>query len=374
MAYRIKQFAILAIVLTTTLLSSQLIPTVFCTDIPLEKAKLDDWIGKSIEDYNHRKTKLNHKKSPLYDILAAAEAHVKVITVKKDGSGDFKTVTDAIKSVPAGNSQRVVIKIGGGEYREKIIIDRSKKFITLYGDPNELTKIVYDGTATKYGTFNSATVIVESHYFVAVNIAFVNSSPMPDSRRTDAQAVALRISGDKAAFHNCKFAGFQDTLCDDKGRHFFRDCYIEGTVDFIFGNGQSLYLNTTIKSVAKGLGVITANGREKATEKSGFTFVHCTIVGTGDIYLGRAWKESPRVIFAYTYMGTLINSEGWSNSMIGEKDNKAVYYGEYKCKGPGASASGRAKFARILSDGEAEPFLSMTYLNGNKWILPPPTV
>ncbi|XP_031252298.1 putative pectinesterase 63 [Pistacia vera] len=374
MAYRIKQFAILAIVLTTTLLSSQLIPTVFCTDIPSEKAKLDDWIGKSIKDYNHRKTKLNHTKSPLYDILAAAEAHVKVITVKKDGSGDFKTVTDAIKSVPAGNSQRVVIKIGGGEYREKIIIDRSKKFITLYGDPNELTKIVYDGTATKYGTFNSATVIVESHYFVAVNIAFVNSSPMPDSRRTDAQAVALRISGDKAAFHNCKFAGFQDTLCDDKGRHFFRDCYIEGTVDFIFGNGQSLYLNTTIKSVAKGLGVITANGREKATEKSGFTFVHCTIVGTGDIYLGRAWKESPRVIFAYTYMGTLINSEGWSNSMIGEKDNKAVYYGEYKCKGPGASASGRAKFARILSDEEAEPFLSMTYLNGNKWILPPPTV
>lgn len=80
--------------------------------------------------------------------------------------------------------------------------------------------------------------------------------------------------------------------------------------------------NTTIKSVAKGLGVITANGREKATQKSGFTFVHCTIVGTGDIYLGRAWKESPRVIFAYTYMGTLINSEGWSDSMHGEKDNK----------------------------------------------------
>lgn len=72
---------------------------------------------------------------------------------------------------------------------------------------------------------------------------------MPDSRRLDAQAVALRISGDKAAFHNCKFIGFQDTLCDDMGRHFFRNCYIEGTVDFIFGNGQSLYLVLLIISL-----------------------------------------------------------------------------------------------------------------------------
>jgi len=65
---------------------------------------------------------------------------------------------------------------------------------------------------------------------------------MPDGKMMDAQAVAMRISGDKAAFHNCKFIGYQDTLCDDRGRHFFKDCFISGTVDFIFGNGKSLYL------------------------------------------------------------------------------------------------------------------------------------
>lgn len=175
MAYEIKQFGILVIVLTTTFLSSHLIPTVVCTGaaIPLEKSKLDDWIDRSIKDFDEKKTKFNNTKSALYRALAAAEAHVKVITVKKDGSGDFKSVTDAIKSIPAGNSQRVLIKIGAGEYREKILIDRSKNFITLFGDPKGLTTIVYDGTAAKYGTFNSATVIVESHYFVAVNIAFV---------------------------------------------------------------------------------------------------------------------------------------------------------------------------------------------------------
>lgn len=69
-----------------------------------------------------------------------------------------------------------------------------------------------------------------------------NSAPMPDVRGSGGQAVAMRISGDKAAFHDCHFIGYQDTLCDDRGRHFFKDCYIQGTVDFIFGNGKSLYL------------------------------------------------------------------------------------------------------------------------------------
>lgn len=73
-------------------------------------------------------------------------------------------------------------------------------------------------------------------------MGYQNSAPMPDGKRVGAQAVAMRISGDKSAFHNCMFIGFQDTLCDDRGRHFFKDCQIQGTVDFIFGDGKSLYL------------------------------------------------------------------------------------------------------------------------------------
>lgn len=78
--------------------------------------------------------------------------------------------------------------------------------------------------------------------YVGFEFGAQNSAPMPEVGGTGGQAVAMRISGDKAAFHNCHFIGFQDTLCDDRGRHFFRDCYIQGTVDFIFGNGKSLYL------------------------------------------------------------------------------------------------------------------------------------
>ncbi|KAJ0090239.1 hypothetical protein Patl1_13664 [Pistacia atlantica] len=309
MAEEKKQFSILATLLTTVLFSSNLIPIVVCEleTMPADSSKLDAWIGQNVKQFVETKSLDDKEGSVLDDVLATAEAGLKVITVVKDGSGDFKTVTDAVKSIPPGNTKRTVIKIGGGEYREKITIDKSKTFITFLGDPKGMPKIVFDGTVAKYGTVDSATVAVESDYFMAVNIEFVN---------------------------------------------------------------------TTIKSVAKGLTVITAHGREEVSGKSGFAFVHCNIIGSGDTYLGRAWKNSPRVIFAYTYMGEHINDQGWLNGMYGESNNsqKNVYYGEYKCMGPGADSTGRAKFVKILSDAEAEPFLSMTYLDGNKWVLPPPKV
>ncbi|CAK7352318.1 unnamed protein product, partial [Dovyalis caffra] len=130
--------------------------------------------------------------------------------------------------------------------------------------------------------------------------------------------------------------------------------------------------NTTIESVAEGTGVITAQARENATDESGFTFIHCNITGLGNnTYLGRAWKKRPRVVFAYTYMGHLINDEGWSTYKYPER-NETVYYGEYKCTGPGSSSSGRVPYAKSLCEAEAKPFLSMTYINGNKWLIPPP--
>ncbi|ONH97497.1 hypothetical protein PRUPE_7G192800 [Prunus persica] len=337
--------------------------------IPPHLSQLDTWIVHNMRDYANRKaTQVTLR----FDSkLLSAEYAFKIITVKKDGTGDFKTVTDAVNSIPSWNKRRVVVFIDGGEYREKILVDVSRPFVTFYGDKNDVPSITFDGTALKYGTWDSATVAIEADYFVAVNIAFVNSAPMPDGKRPGAQAVAMRISGDKAAFHSCRFIGFQDTLCDDRGRHFFKDCYIQGTVDFIFGNGKSLYLNNRIHSVANGMGVITAHAREDAADDSGFAFVHCNITGTGDTFLGRAWRDRARVVFAYTYMGSLIDSQGWSDAKHSERD-KTVYYGEYKCMGPGSSSTGRVKYAKMLSDEEAKPFLSMTFIRGTKWVLPPP--
>ncbi|QCD80193.1 putative pectinesterase 63 [Vigna unguiculata] len=316
----------------------------------------------------------------LYPPHSSLNGAVRIVRVRRDGAGDFRTVTEAVNSIPSGNKRRVVVWIGIGEYREKVTVDRTKPFVTFYGERNEsdshtMPIITYHATALRYGTVDSATVAVESDYFVAVNVAFVNSSPRPDEKSVGAQAVAMRISGDKAAFYNCKFVSFQDTLCDDKGRHFFKDCYIKGSYDFIFGNGKSIYLRSTIESVAKGLSVITAQARESIAEDTGFSFLHCNITGSGNrnTYLGRAWKKSPRVVFAHTYMGSLISARGWFTDQLPQRNsNQTIYYGEYRCMGTGAVSSGRVKFRKTLSYEEAKPFMSMAYIHGGKWVVPPP--
>ncbi|KAG6469896.1 hypothetical protein ZIOFF_070829 [Zingiber officinale] len=248
--------------------------------------------------------------------LVLAERNRRVITVSKDGRGNFRTVIDALRSIPRGNTRRVIVKIGPGVYTEKLLLHASKPYVTFYGHPRAMPTISYGATAySKNGTWRSATVAVESDYFVAANIIFENTAPRPGVGMENAQAVAMRISGDKAAFFNCKFYGFQDTLCDDRGRHFFKDCFIRGTVDFIFGYGRSLYKNCEIQSVADGVTYITAQGRSRSRsdDHGGFSFVDCRITGTGSAYLGRAWRNMSRVVFARTYMGKNVDPRGWDD-------------------------------------------------------------
>ncbi|CAL9095344.1 unnamed protein product [Musa textilis] len=306
-------------------------------------------------------------------LFAEPERSGRVVTVSKDGSGDFRTITDAVNSIPSGNTARTVIKIGPGVYREKIHVDQSRPYVTFYGQPGAMPTISFDGTAARYGTANSATVAVESSNFVASNVIFENTAPMPSDGVQGAQAVAMRISGDMAAFYNCKFYGYQDTLCDDTGRHFFKNCFIRGTVDFIFGNGRSIYQNCEIESVADNVAYITAQARSNPSDKSGFSFIHCNITGTGNAFLSRAWREMSRVVFSYTHMGRLIDPRGWDNKGIAGR-NRTVYFGEYKCLGPGAVTDGRVRFARLLTDEQARPFLTMDFIQAQSWLLPPPAV
>lgn len=334
--------------------------------IPSNKGQLSLWLSANVPPISENKN--------LDPALVAAEADpAKIIKVSKDGSGDFKTITEAVDSVPSGNSKRVIIYIKGGVYQEKVTIDRSKPFITFYGAPNDPPTISYAGTAAQYGTVDSATLIVGSDYFVGVNIIIKNSAPRPDGVRKGAQAVALRVSGNKAAFYKCKMLGYQDTLCDDRGFHFFKDCYIEGTVDFVFGSGTSLYLNTELHVIddPKMVPVITAQARQ-SDDGTGYSFVHCTITGTAKhAVLGRAWMPDAKVIFAYTNMGGVISAQGWSDNLHPERDN-TVFFGEYQNSGASADESGRVDFAKNLDDAQVEPFLKLKFIDGSTWLTPPP--
>ncbi|KAL0401037.1 UNVERIFIED_CONTAM: Pectinesterase 2 [Sesamum latifolium] len=346
------------------------LPIVLSTNdepIPADKAQLNSWFDRNVGPLASREGSLD-------PAVVEAEKNVTVVQVRADGSGDFKTITDAIKSVPQGNKHRVIISIGPGNYTEKVKIDRYTHFITLYGDPKDMPVMVFDGTAAQFGTLDSGTLSVESDHFSAVNLKFVNSAPRPDGKRVGAQAVAFKIAGEYASFYNCRFHGFQDTLCDDRGKHLFKDCYVEGTVDFIFGSGQSLYLNSEIHVIpGDAMSFITAHSRSKHDEANGYVFVHCSVTGTGGTgYLARAWFPFGRVIFAYSQLSDAVKPEGWSNNGQAHTDS-TVYFGEYHNQGPGADLSKRAPFAKQLSDAEVKPFISLAYIEGSKWLLPPAT-
>ncbi|XP_034909013.1 putative pectinesterase 63 [Populus alba] len=359
----IQYCAITAILLVSTTVSSD-----DKSPIPADPSSLNTWFQDNVKPLADRKGTIDPD-------LEAAEAKPRTIKVRQDGSGEFKTLKAAINSIPTGNTERVIVDIGPGEYIEKLKIERGKPFVTFLGSPGNKPTLSFDGTAKEYGTVYSATLEAEADYFVAANVIFKNSAPRPNGELKGEQAVALRIAGDKSAFYNCRFIGFQDTLCDDKGRHLFKDCYIEGTVDYIFGSGKSLYLGTELHVIGDENGnFITAHARNSEAEDTGFSFVHCRVDGTGakGAYLGRAWQARPRVVFSYTSMSSVVNPEGWSNNFHPERDQTALF-AEYKCEGEGANPAGRAKSSKQLTPDQAAPFISLGFIEGSKWLLHPPS-
>lgn len=126
------------------------------------------------------------------------------------------------------------------------------------------------------------------------------------------QAVALRVGGEHAMFYKARFLGSQDTLLDETGSHYFLQCFIQGTTDFIFGRARSLYMECDISVVGEGF-AIAAHHRDSSSEDTGFSFVNCTVTGTGDVFLGRAWGDYSRIVYVYTQFDLQVRPEGWQD-------------------------------------------------------------
>ncbi|MBA0729663.1 hypothetical protein Golax_023126 [Gossypium laxum] len=300
-----------------------------------------------------------------------------LITVDVNGSGQFRSVQDAVDAVPENNRKNVMILISPGHYIEKVVVPATKPYMTFQGAGRETTFIEWHDRACDRGsngqqlrTYQTASVTVYANYFSARNISFKNTAPAPKPGMQGWQAVAFRISGDKAYFSGCGFYGAQDTLCDDAGRHYFKQCYIEGSIDFIFGNGRSMYKECELHSIATRFGSIAAHDRNSPYEKSGFAFVNCTVTGTGPLYVGRAMGQYSRIVYSYTYFDNLVAQGGWDDWDHVNNQNKTVFFGAYKCWGPGAAAVGGVGRAKELDFGTAHPFLAKSFVNGRHWIAP----
>ncbi len=198
--------------------------------------------------------------------------------------------------------------------------------------------------------------------FEAANITFENT------HGPGTQAVALMIHSDRAVFEKCRFLGWQDTLYAASGRQYYRDCFIEGHVDFIFGNAAAVFENCEIHS--RGQGYITAQSRVTPDADTGFVFIHCKITGENTakgVFLGRPWRPYARVVYIDCWLGEHIRPEGWNN--WGKASNeKTAWFGEYNCTGPGAKQDQRVAWAHKLTKKEAARFEPDVFLAGHdRW-------
>ena len=273
--------------------------------------------------------------------------------VAKDGSGDFFTIQEAINAVPDFRKNvRTTILVRRGEYKEKLVVPESKINVSLIGQEGAV--ITYDDYASKpnrfgenTGTSGSSSCYIYAPDFYAENITFRNSAgPV-------GQAVACFISADRAFFKNCRFLGFQDTLYNyGKGmRQYFEDCYVEGTVDFIFGWSTAVFHRCHIHSLGKGY--VTAPATDQG-QRYGYLFYQCRLTaaeGVSDVYLSRPWRPYAQAVFVECELGSHILPAGWHNWNKKEAE-KTVFYAECGSKGPGANPQGRAPFSRQLKSSK----------------------
>jgi pectinesterase len=288
----------------------------------------------------------------------------KELTVSQDGTGDYKSIQEAVNGVRDLSQEQVIIHIKPGIYHEKIVIPSWKTRITLVGESNLTTIITnsdYSGKdypggkdafgRSKYSTYTSYTLLVQGNDFLAENLTIENASGRVG------QAVALHVEANHAAFTNCRLLGNQDTLyaATENSRQHYKDCYIEGTTDFIFGQATALFENCTVRSLTNSY--ITA-AATSAQQKFGFVFLNCRLIADSTVkkcYLGRPWRPYAKTVFIHTEIGGHILPAGWNNWNNPENE-KTVYYGEYGNFGPGANKTGRVKWAKQLNKKQAKRY------------------
>ncbi|KAM0952286.1 putative pectinesterase [Dioscorea sansibarensis] len=300
------------------------------------------------------------------------------VVVAKDGSGKFKTVQEAVNSVPDNSNTRYVIYVKKGVYKETVRLEKKKKNVMIVGDGMDSTVITgslnfVDGTTT----FNSATFAAVGDGLILQDLKIENTAGAIKH-----QAVALRVGADRSVINRCNIEGYQDTLYAHSLRQFYRDSTISGTVDFIFGDAGVVFQNCKLvarRPMDNQQNLVTAQGRIDPNQNTGTSIQNCQIVPSSDLklkigaiksYLGRPWKEYSRTVFMQSYIDSHIDPKGWLE-WDGQFALKTLFYGEYMNKGPGAGTSGRVNWPgyRVITDANvAKSFTVAGLIQGGTWL------
>ncbi|XP_010546740.1 PREDICTED: putative pectinesterase/pectinesterase inhibitor 22 [Tarenaya hassleriana] len=288
--------------------------------------------------------------------------------VAQDGSGKYRTITEAIDEAPNHSNTRYVIYVKKGVYKENIDMKKKKTNIMMVGDGIGQTIITGDRNFLQgLTTFRTATVAVSGKGFIARDITFRNMAGPKNH-----QAVALRVDSDQSAFFRCSMEGYQDTLYAHSLRQFYRECEIYGTIDFIFGNGAAVLQNCKIYTRAPlplQKVTITAQGRKNPNQNTGFVIQNSYVLATQPTYLGRPWKLYSRTVYMSTYMSQMVQPRGWLE-WFGNFALDTLWYGEYKNYGPGSAQSSRVKWAgfHFMDRPAAEFFTVGSFVDGRRWL------
>lgn len=288
-----------------------------------------------------------------------AQERQDTIVVSRDGTGNFRTLQEAIESARAFMDYTVTIYVKNGVYKEKVIVPSWVENIDIIGEDRDKTIITYDDHANinKMGTFRTYTVKVEGSDITFKNLTIENNAAQLG------QAVALHTEGDRLKFINCRILGNQDTIYTGAKftRLYFKDCYIDGTTDFIFGPSTALFENCEIRSKTNSYVTAASTPEDIAV---GYVFKNCKLTanpGVDKVYLGRPWRPYAATVFINCEMGKHIRPEGWHN--WGKEENeKTARYAEYNSTGEGAAAAGRVKWAKQLTKKEAAQYDDLNYI------------
>jgi len=292
----------------------------------------------------------------IFSTAAFAQDYQTELTVAQDGSGDYTRIQDAIDASKSFPDQRIAIQVKDGTYREKVEVYDWNRNLTLVGQSRDGTIITYDDHFDKMqkgrnSTFHTYTLRVRGNDFQANNLTIVNSSgPV-------GQAVALHIEADRVSIINTTLKGYQDTLyvAGEGHRSYFKDCTIEGSVDFIFGEGSALFDNCEIRSLTNGF--ITAASTPQGVD-FGLVFRNCRLTaaeGVAQVYLGRPWRPYARTVFLNSELGAQILPAGWHN-WDREANEETTFYAEYANTGPGASTEDRVPWSHQLTEESAREY------------------
>jgi len=277
-------------------------------------------------------------------------------TVAQDGTGDYISIQEAVNDSKSFPYQRITIFVKKGIYHEKVKIHEWNSNISLIGESTENTIITFDDHFKKINlginsTFYTYTVLVEGDGFAAQNLTIGNASG------DIGQAIALSIHADKVQVLNCRILGNQDTLyiSGNGFRNYFKDCFIQGTTDFIFGNATAFFENCVLNSLKDSY--ITAASTPKGVEY-GFVFNNCKLTSEKEItqvYLGRPWRIYAKTVFLNCKMNSHIKPEGWHNWSKPDAE-KNSFYAEFNCSGNGYMPMSRVNWSHQLKKSQAKKY------------------